>query len=173
MAQTRRYNKPGPDDYETDPTFYQVLNREFNFGLDAAASDYNAKCKKFFSKEDNALSKDWAGVSKSIFLNPPYGVGVAASFLQKAYEESIKGATVVCLVHAVTDTIWFHDLVFGRAAEVRFIKRRLNFWRNNKKNTSHLPHVLVVYKPGNEGPACCFPWDWRYNGLFAFNGKSL
>ena len=36
-------------------------------------------------------------------MNPPYGRNIK-HWIKKAYEESVKGATVVCLIPARTDT---------------------------------------------------------------------
>jgi site-specific DNA-methyltransferase (adenine-specific) len=36
-------------------------------------------------------------------MNPPYGKEIG-KFVKKAYEESLKGATVVCLIPSRTDT---------------------------------------------------------------------
>lgn len=41
-------------DWETPQDFFDALNEEFGFDLDAAASDNNAKCREFFDEEDFA-----------------------------------------------------------------------------------------------------------------------
>jgi hypothetical protein len=46
---------------------------------------------------------------------------------KKCYEASLKGALVVLLAHARTDTRWFHDWVYGKAHEIRFVRGRLKF----------------------------------------------
>ena len=45
----------------TPPDFFEKLNNEFNFNLDAAATDKSAKCEDYFTPEDDGLSKDWGG----------------------------------------------------------------------------------------------------------------
>ena len=66
--------------------------------------------------------------------------------MQKAYEESLNGATVVCLVPARTDTRWFHDWVYQKPnVEIRFIKGRLKFGGSNKHNAP-FPSMFVVYR---------------------------
>lgn len=49
------------EDWETPQDFFDVLDREFHFTLDPCADDKNAKCKTYFTKEENGLSKDWGG----------------------------------------------------------------------------------------------------------------
>ena len=47
--------------WSTPTDFFSVLNHEFNFQLDAAATVENAKCPKFISPETNALKVPWIG----------------------------------------------------------------------------------------------------------------
>ena len=39
------------DYWETPQSLFDELNAEFNFTLDAAASDTNHKCKRYFTKK--------------------------------------------------------------------------------------------------------------------------
>jgi site-specific DNA-methyltransferase (adenine-specific) len=109
----------------TPQDFYDRLTRKFyKFTLDAAASKLSAKCDLFFTKEDNALSKDWSG--HNVFLNPPYGRQLKF-WVQKAYEEGMKDdTTVTMLIPARTDTKYFHQFCM-KAKEIIFIKGRLRF----------------------------------------------
>lgn len=64
---------------------------------------------------------------------------------KKAYDESrAPGTTVVMLIHARTDTIWFHNWVYHLAADIRFIKGRLKF--GDSKNSAPFPSMVVVYR---------------------------
>ena len=47
------------------------------------------------------------------------------------------------LIHARTDTGWFHDYVYGKA-EVRFIRGRLRF--NGSKWNAPFPSLVAVYR---------------------------
>ena len=58
-------------DWETPQDFFDALNDEFGFDLDAAASAENAKCREFFDEEADGLSSDWGG--RTVWCNPPYG----------------------------------------------------------------------------------------------------
>ena len=78
-----------------------------------------------------------------VFCNPPYGRNIG-KWVEKAYTESQKPNTlVVMLIHARTDTRWFHNWVYGKA-EIRFIKGRLKF--GGQKNNAPFPSMVVVYK---------------------------
>lgn len=43
----------------TPQDFFDDLNAEFNFVLDAAATDKSAKCKQYFTPETNGLNLSW------------------------------------------------------------------------------------------------------------------
>ena len=80
--------------WETPQDFFDKLNEEFRFTLDVCAEKHTAKCEKYFTKEDNALDKEWHGIC---WMNPPYGRGIGV-WLKKAYETAQSGSMVVCLI---------------------------------------------------------------------------
>lgn len=127
------------DNWATPREFFDELNREFHFNLDVCASESNAKCESYFTVEDNGLAQQWSG---TCFMNPPYGRTIG-SWMQKAYQSSLEGATVVCLVPARTDTRWWHDL--ASKGEVRFVKGRLKF--GDAKTNAPFPSAVVIFKP--------------------------
>ena len=45
----------------TPKEFFDKLSGIFNFTLDACALPENAKCKDYYTPEDNGLSKPWRG----------------------------------------------------------------------------------------------------------------
>ena len=128
------------NEWATPQKLFDELNEEFNFTLDPCATDENAKCSKYFTIEDDGLSKDWS--KDVVFMNPPYGREIK-KWIKKAYEESLNGATVVCLIPARTDTTYWHDFIFDRADDIRFLRGRLKF--GNSKNSAPFPSAIVVY----------------------------
>ena len=78
------------DLWETPRWLFDELNREFRFTLDPCATKKNAKCKKFYSKKDDGLSKSWKG--ERVFMNPPYG-RVIGAWVKKIHEEGGGGIT--------------------------------------------------------------------------------
>ena len=128
------------NEWETPQWLFDKLNNRYNFTLDAAATKDNAKCKKFYTKEDNALSKSWQG--ETVFLNPPYGREIK-DWVEKAHKENKKGnCKVVMLIPARTDTIYWHNYIFGKA-DIEFLKGRLKF--SNHKNPAPFPSAVVIY----------------------------
>jgi phage N-6-adenine-methyltransferase len=129
------------DMWATPQEFFTELDQEFNFTLDPCASPENTKCAKYFTVDDDGLRQDWAG--HTVFCNPPYGRQIG-KWVKKCYEESRKpGTTVVMLIPARTDTSYFHDYVYNKAREIRFIRGRLKF--GNAKNSAPFPSMVVVF----------------------------
>lgn len=129
------------DDWATPQDFYDRLNEEFHFTLDPCASPATAKCAKYYTAEDNGLAQDWGG--ETVFCNPPYGRDIW-QWCRKCRDEARKpNTTVVMLVHARTDTRWFHDFVYG-FAELRFVRGRLKF--GGSKNSAPFPSMIAIFK---------------------------
>jgi phage N-6-adenine-methyltransferase len=126
-------------EWSTPQAFFDKLERVFDkFDLDAAATKENAKCDNFYTKEDDALAKDWKG---KVFCNPPYGRGIG-KWVKKGFDEGAKGASVVMLLPARVGTKWFCKYVMN-AAEIYFVKGRLKF--NDGKNSAPFPSMVVVF----------------------------
>ena len=127
--------------WATPQDFFDKLNDEFHFTLDAAASPDNAKCANFFTEEQDGLAQSWGG--HTVWCNPPY-CRKTGLWVKKAYEEHQRtGCTVVMLLPSRTDVRWFHDYILGKA-EIRFIKGRLKFGGN--KNSAPFPSIVVIYR---------------------------
>lgn len=129
------------DEWATPHKTFSALDAEFHFDLDPCSTHENAKCERHYTKEDDGLTKDWSG--HRVFCNPPYGRAIAA-WTKKCSEEAKKpGTTVVALLPARTDTAYFHDYIYGKAREIRFVRGRLHF--NESKSAAPFPSMIVVF----------------------------
>jgi phage N-6-adenine-methyltransferase len=143
--------QPVTHDWETPRELFDSLNTEFSFVLDAAASDDNALCKRYYTRVTNALWFNWEAEGGAVFCNPPYGQEIAR-WVQKCFEQSQRGMTVVMLIPSRTDTRYWHSFVM-RAAEIRFIRQRLRFGgESDCGNTAPFPSAVVVFRPGEYVP---------------------
>jgi site-specific DNA-methyltransferase (adenine-specific) len=130
------------DLWETPQDLFDKLNNEFQFTLDVCATPENAKCDKFYTKEQDGLKHPWKG---TVWCNPPYGRGIG-QWVRRALFASVSGSTVVMLLPARTDTKWFHDYIYKRNnVEIRFIRGRLKF--GGSKNSAPFPPMVVVFMP--------------------------
>ena len=73
-------------------------------------------------------------------------------WVRKAYQESEKGATVVMLIPARTDTSYWHDTIYPHAAAICYLKGRIRF--GGSKQGAPFPSALVVFKKDTLG-------NWR------------
>ena len=134
------------DDWETPRYLYDKLNEEFGFTLDAAANDMNHKCEHYFTKEDSAFDHTWE--NETVFCNPPYGRQIRDWVRKCSQEASRIGTTVVMLLPARTDTIWFQQYILNNA-EVRFIPGRLKYELGGVPGDSApFPSMVVVMRTG-------------------------
>lgn len=133
------------------------------FDLDVCANAINHKCKNWFGEHSchypgnslyypgNSLNSNWNVWGNYCWMNPPYSDPLP--WVEKAYEESLKGCTVVCLLPADTSTGWFHEWVLGKA-ETRFVRGRIKFVDPaTGEDTDQAPKfgsILAMYGPGIE-----------------------
>jgi len=126
------------DDWSTPIDFFKNIEKRFGiFDLDPCSDHDNAKADLYYTKSEDGLSKEWRG---KVWMNPPYGREIV-KWMKKAYESSLDGAMVVCLVPSRTDTKWWHD--YAMKGKIEFIKGRLKF--GNSKNSAPFPSVLIIY----------------------------
>ncbi len=115
------------DNWKTPEGFYRELDKEFHFDYDPCP----------LQSDFDGLQQNWG---KSNFVNPPYSD--ISKWVEKAWQESKTGKTIVMLIPSRTDTRWWHDFVM-KAREIRFIKGRLKF--GDSKNSAPFPSALVIF----------------------------
>lgn len=126
-------------EWETPQDLFDSLNAVYGFDVDVCATPQNAKCRKFYTVEQDGLSQEWHG---TCWMNPPYGRGIGA-WVRKAYETAESGAgTVVCLLPARTDTAWWHD--YCMKGKIEFIRGRLKF--GGCANSAPFPSAIVTFE---------------------------
>ncbi|WP_196591936.1 DNA N-6-adenine-methyltransferase [Pectinatus frisingensis] len=128
------------DEWETPWDFFEKFNAEFHFKLDVCATVQNTKCCEWFDKKLDGLKQEWPPCA--CWMNPPYGREIG-KWVKKAYESSLNGSTVVCLLPSRTDTKWWHD--YCMKGEIRFIRGRLKF--GCSKNAAPFPSAVVIFNP--------------------------
>lgn len=133
------------NEWETPTEFFDELNAIFHFDLDVCASAENAKCQHYFTREEDALQQEWFG---NVWMNPPYGREIG-EFMKKAYEQSVKGVTVVCLVPCRTDTKWWH--CYAKRGQIIFLKGRLKF--GDAQHSAPFPSAIIIFWSGRLGEA--------------------
>lgn len=145
------------DDRRTPRTLFDPLNVEFEFTLDAAASEENTLCDHYYSIESDGLTSPW--YDHSVWLNPPYSD--LRPWVEKARDEMALAdgpRTVVMLLPANrTEQGWWQDVIepARRAGllETRFQRGRLRFdtpdhdyTAQPKGNRPRFGVVLVIWR---------------------------
>jgi site-specific DNA-methyltransferase (adenine-specific) len=131
------------DEWYTPQSFFTQMVKMFGpFDLDVCATPDNAKCDRFFTRKQDGLSQSWA--PSRVWMNPPYGRAIS-EWMRKAWDESQRGAFVVCLVPARTDTAWWHD--YAAKGQVHLIRGRLKF--GGQTNSAPFPSAIIIF------PAVC------------------
>jgi phage N-6-adenine-methyltransferase len=130
------------DDWSTPPDLFAALARRHGpFTLDVAASVDNAKCERYYTREQDGLLQPWEG---RCWMNPPYGKTIG-QWVKKAVESAQAGATGVALLPVRTDSRWWQDWA-GPFGEVEFIRGRVRF--GDGPHCAPFPSAVVVFKPG-------------------------
>lgn len=127
-------------DWGTPDWLYNELDAEFGFELDPCSSDENHKCQRWFTEKDDGLAQPWAPAV--VFMNPPYGRAIK-EWVKKARDEADAGATVVCLIPARLDAIWWNELTYR--SEIRHRYGRVNFVGGHAAFPG--PIAVVVMRP--------------------------
>ena len=139
--------------WETPQALFDQLDAEFGFTLDAAASDTNHKCARFFTAQQNGLHQDWGG--QCVFVNPPYGNVETGEWTRKCWLEAQKpNTTVVLLIPARTDRRSFHQYIYDASTyqarpgvSIRFLPGRLKFELDGAPvGTAPFPSMVVVFR---------------------------
>ena len=149
----------GRQDWETPDDFFQICSKEFGpFTLDAAATDYNYKCPRYYTPEVDAHKQNPTG--ETIWCNPPYGSLAPWIHTFICWSEHNK---VVALLPCSVSPGWFGAVVHT-ADLIYFLTPRINFVGTETGNRAD--SVLAVWQSGvQSGPAELFPWNWNLRKL--------
>jgi phage N-6-adenine-methyltransferase len=158
------------DNWRTPDDVYAALNWEFGFFLDAAASKENHKTPKYHrgpctGEEYTCICGLHAAWIGPVFLNPPYGDGLAA-WMVKCNVEANQGQTVVALVPCSVEAQWYKEAM-ETCDEERRLVRRIQFidpdtGKVGGSNTrGSTVFVWRPYPDTRKAPPRTFYWDWR------------
>ena len=116
-------------EWETQNNFFDLVNKEFKFQLDAAATKENTKCGRFITPQTDALKCDtWISRSvRRVWLNP--GFGDLGPWMERAYYEAQKHEEAIVVVMSIISSSanWWMDWAI-KASEIRLIGgKRLQF----------------------------------------------
>jgi len=129
----------GNDSWRTPRWLFDYLNAEFGpFTLDAAASDENHLCDKYYTEQNSGLDNEWNGI---VFCNPPYSD--ISPWVKKAGGEA---GRILLLLPSRTGMAWFQDCLsfasvcFVTGGRIKFIDPT-----GGKRMSPSEDHILVGF----------------------------
>ncbi len=138
----------GENEWYTPPKFVERA-REAMGGIDldpasCEVAQSNVKAKKFYSIDDDGLSKKWNG---RVWMNPPYSKDLCSRFIGALLESYSEGRVTqaVVLVNNATETAWMQTIL-GVCSAVCFPMGRIRFLDGSgKPANSPLQGQCFVY----------------------------
>jgi len=113
------------------PKIWENLKNEFCFTIDLCASNENHLLEKYYTIDDNCLTKDWT--DEIGFLHPLFDSKIG-KFVEKAYNSQ---GLFVLLLPASTHTKYFHEFLYKKEnVEIRFLRKPLKGFRFGKDDGS-------------------------------------
>lgn len=155
--------EPGETDERYTPS--QLLDLVYKFSpiaLDPCwHPDCAVKASVTFTKEQDGLKQDWEKAIENIlgciWVNMPFSN--VRPWMEKAVEH--RARNIILLTNASTNTKWFQEIVFPKAARIHFPKKKYKFI--GQKHINPWPSMLTYFGPEPE----------RFYEIFSPNGVVL
>jgi len=136
----------------TPETIWESLNQEFNFTIDACASDKNHLVERYWTIESNALKQNWDG--EIVYCHPMYDQRTP-QFIRKAVSSNCLS---VFLLPSSTNSVYFHKYLWDSSLhksregiEVRFLAKVKGLYgykflgeNNEEPKTGYLRPLMIV-----------------------------
>jgi phage N-6-adenine-methyltransferase len=136
----------GENEWYTPPEIIDAARSAMgSIDLDPASCETaqeNVRAKRYFTLEDDGLSKKWRG---NVWLNPPYGKDVIGLFASKVATERERYKQAVVLVNNATETAWFSEIA-SVASAICFLRGRVRFLdKSGKPANTPVQGQAVLY----------------------------
>ena len=146
MGKTAKNQKLAMKWIRTPKSIWNFLIKEFNFTVDACASDKNHLLSKYWTEKNSALDKNWD--NEIVYCHPMYDINIP-KFIKKAIESK---CITVFLLPASTNAEYFHKYLYKKNnVDIRFLPREkggngYKFFSddNDDPKTGYLRPLMVV-----------------------------
>ena len=146
MGKTAKNQKLAMKWIRTPKSIWNSLIKEFNFTVDACASDKNHLLSKYWTEKDSALDKNWD--NEIVYCHPMYDINIP-KFIKKAIESK---CITVFLLPASTNAEYFHKYLYKKDnVDIRFLPREkggngYKFFSddNDDPKTGYLRPLMIV-----------------------------
>ena len=124
----------------------EIISSLGDFDLDPCApiTPLWQTAKVMYNKNDDGLNHDWAG---RVFLNPPYSRPLIEQFVRKMAEHG----NGIALLFNRCDNVMFHDIIFPTATAMKFLRKRIRFYRpdGSQDASPRCGSVLIAWGEDN------------------------
>jgi phage N-6-adenine-methyltransferase len=142
-------NVRAKQDWETPVSLFNKWTEKLALTpiLDTCATDETSKCERYYTVEDDALTKQW---HTPWFMNPPYES--VEKWVEYAWKQFIKfKQDGMIVVFNKTDVKWFHKIVYDvdklklrKNVELYFEKGRIKFLEDGIPSKHPSPHGIMI-----------------------------
>jgi phage N-6-adenine-methyltransferase len=143
-------------EWRTPEDFWTVLNAEFRFEMDVAASAENALCTEYLTEDEDALTDEVRWGSGNAYCNP--GFANLMPWMQKAFNEAMRMPQRVVVVMGLVSpsTKWWNFCV-RNCHEIRLVSPRVQFVPppGIKKSSNARENAIFVFR------TVPLPIDWQ------------
>lgn len=136
----------------TPKIIWDELSKEFDFTIDACASDNNHLLPKYWTKENDALKQNWN--NEVVYCHPMYDQKIP-KYIKKAVESN---SLCVFLLPASTNSVYFHKHLWNKNKnkpykniEIRFLEKPKGYFGFHFANdlgqipeTGYLRPLMIV-----------------------------
>ena len=141
----------------TPKEIWEELKIEFNFTVDACASDKNHLLPKYWTKDIDALKQNWD--NEIVYCHPMYDIKIP-KFIKKAFNHKCLS---VFLLPSSTNSVYFHKYLWDNKnhkskdnVEIRFIEKAKGKYghkflndNNEEPKTGYLRPLMIVVIDNN------------------------
>ena len=121
------------------------------FTIDVAATKENAKCERYISEVENALTIPRWGEGREIaWCNPPY-IHIWPWILKAQEQWEQYETKTIMLLPSSTGSNWFHGVVRSRLCDVGFVHGRIAFEHPFESGKTNPMHDNIIVSVGDFG----------------------
>lgn len=171
MSELRAMTEQEKQNLSIPEVFWRVINAEFEFQLDACATEQTKKTPEYIGPDHplrelrDAFSCYWVGEPDylRVWCNPPFRDVI--DWHKKAHEEADRHPSAVIAVLGLPggSQEWFR-FAHKNASEIRILTPRIQFDvpEGCKRFSNSRDSWLTIYRrKGTSAPAQIVPWDWK------------